>query len=321
MIKNKKSLFFGVVPLVVLALSVFLFFVVFVGSSYIFKMVFKSSGDSYTRDFEGFVDDINRLGLGVSPPDLIKLKKKSAIIGFSKGADIYECIDCYSSKIQHINVLKPQKQECENNACVCLCIENFQFAEYEGDPIKYGFCPKFECKELEQNIIEEASIPGGGYWKNGFLFANDVSEANGLRDFNPQIDPLIVEKRQNIVGICSRDMLEYRAGLGFDSCIITAYDLAKKLEGQDKPDEAIEKYSDFIANHESGREVENSLFRIGNIYMEQNKYQLAENIFLKLVNEHPNTHHKTKSIENLNELGVSVPEISEEDDVETETTA
>jgi len=55
--------------------------------------------------------------------------------------------------------------------------------------------------------------------------------------------------------------------------------------------------------------------------MEQNKYQLAENIFLKLVNEHPNTHHKTKSIENLNELGVSVPEISEEDDVETETTA
>jgi len=324
--KNKKSIFIGVGALMMLIVSIVLFVVIIKSTGHISNFLFGSSGDKYMQDFIKFVEDINNQRSGTSPPNLIKLKENSAIVGFTKNSDSFECIDCYSDKTSHIIVEKPPNPECENNACICLCVEEFQLVDttYKFESIKESFCPKFECEELEPDIASNVAIPGDskGYWKNGFLIVNNVPGANGLKSFNPQIDHIIVEKRQNIMGVCTREMIEYnRNELGFDKCIITIYDKAKKLEEEDKLDEAKEKYLEFIEMHESGREVEESLFRVGEIFMKLGKYQEAANTFFKLINEHPNSIYQIRSTNNLNELKlnyqISIPVTIEEDKIET----
>ena len=171
----------------------------------------------------------------------LNLKDKSSIIGFSKNSERYECFNCYIGTQDRpaITVDKPKNEFCDGQACICLCSEDFKLIEKDlnGKTEKFGQCSAvLNCKTIEQrDIISKVTIKtysginigfttlGGGeeYWKNGFLFTNGVSGANGLKLYSDELNTLIVEKRSNVIGICNKDMLVFNNDkLGFNNCKI-----------------------------------------------------------------------------------------------------
>lgn len=179
---------------------------------------------AYLNSFNNFVDSVNKMNL---PRDAfeIRLKERSAIIGFSKNADKYECFNCYVGIQNRPTIIfnKPaNEKECMDNACICLCNE-FQLIDkmLDNKLTKFGQCSKLTCKRIEQDIANKVIIKtyqgidikittlGGGaeYWKNGFLFVNGVAGANGLKLYNEERINLIVEKKQNIIGVYNQDIL------------------------------------------------------------------------------------------------------------------
>lgn len=194
------------------------------------------SNQKYLKSFENFADKINKMSL---PREtfLLNLKEKSAIIGFSKNADRYECYNCYIGVQNRPSIIfnKPKDEACSDNACICFCSE-FALVEenLDGKQIKSGKCSvKLTCRKIEQgDIVNKVVIKtysgllgvGGGeeYWKNGFLFVNGISRANGLRLYSNELNTFIVEKKSNLIGVCNTDMIQFnKNNLNFDGCIKT----------------------------------------------------------------------------------------------------
>ncbi len=202
---------------------------------------FLSSEKKYLQSFENFVNAINKMTPGRQSFEL-RLNDKSAIIGFSKNTDRYECFNCYSAQNRPTIIFnKPVNEECSGSACICLCKEGFKFEvnDIEGKPTEIGQCQKLACKKIEnQDVIDRTIISPNSitessentaYWKNGFLFANGVPLANGLKPYDEEYTTLVVEKKSDIIGICNSDMLKIRKELGSYDCILTEYNEDKKI--------------------------------------------------------------------------------------------
>lgn len=239
MYKNKKADITLPVETIVRLIGAFLLLVIagwFGAKAYAYFTVNKDA-----KTFELFVDKINKMNLPQETFTL-PLKEKSAIIGFSKNSERYECINCYVGVQNRPTIIfdKPKNEACNDNACICLCNGGFEFLEknLEGKSTKFGKCStKLNCKTIQGDIIDKLIIKiysginikvtkiGGGeeYWKNGFLFVNGVAGVNGLKLYEEEIIPLVVEKRSNKIGICNYDMIEYNKNeLKFNGCIATS---------------------------------------------------------------------------------------------------
>lgn len=192
-----------------------------------------SGQTDYSESFEEFVNDLNSMD---SEPRVVflGLNKKSAVIGFSKGAGRYECFNCGSGcAVPRVTKIfdKPDDPECDDNACVCVCNGKFKLSKDEtiagiSTPVDVGQCQKeLICKKLQDiSIVEKTIIKKytgcTEHWNNGFLFANDVVGANGLKRYNRELTKLYVERRGNEIGVCNEDMFNFNEEkLGINGCI------------------------------------------------------------------------------------------------------
>jgi hypothetical protein len=202
------------------------------------------SYEKYSKSFENFVNKINKMELPKETITLL-LNEKSAIIGFSKNSEGYECVNCYelgtitsiagAADKTTIIFNKPNNKACSENACICFCSSELKILRENFKSIKYGkcttelICKKIENKDITNKVTIKTYLGGGSeYWKNGFLFANGV-QANGLELHDKELIILVVEKKSNIIGICNNEMLEYNKNkLDFDGCLVIQDGNAKK---------------------------------------------------------------------------------------------
>ena len=236
MFNNKKSLFvFKFLIRIIISLAVI--FLVLVPACGKIRAAFFNTDTKYIGSFEEFVGEINQLSdepSGTGKRLSLELNKKSAIIGFRKSADGYECKNCYfdvgasgTLSITSIKVDKPANSECNDadKACVCLCNGKFEL-EHESTDIESVFgglggtishhhetgrcTDEYICVSLKEevDIVEKTIIKENddAEWSNGFLFLRDIS---GLRTPDEELITLFVQKGDNEIGVCNEDMLDY----------------------------------------------------------------------------------------------------------------
>ena len=315
MLKNKKSFDINtdfIVRLVFVA-AVILLIVMPAGS----KLYAKIFSQMYDKSFESFVNEINKPDFGKEDFQL-RLKAKSAIVGFSKNTERFECINCYGAFDDKPTIIfeKPKREECLAGACVCLCSEGLGLEKSEDMPTGTIHCSEMTCIKVEQRDIidkviirtNDASIfgvdvPGGAteYWKNGFLYVNDMDGINGIKSHNEEINYFKVEKRQNIVGVCNQDIFNLNKKLGFNTCVITKFDEAKKLENTNA-EEAIQKYKEFVQKYQKGQEAEEALFKIGKLSFEIKNYRESADTLNKFIIAFPTSSYRSEAEELLNKL-------------------
>ncbi len=195
------------------------------------------SDKKYIQSFGKFVDGINEMTI-IEETFSLELKEKAAVIGFSRNSEYYECINCYGGMDDKAKIVveKPITEECTGNSCICLCDGGFELQEkeFKGQQVKFGQCQnvRLQCRPLRWDIIDIMPIGNLGkeYWKNGFLFTNSVSGANGLKTYEKETTTFKVGKVQNIIGVCNLDMKEFNKNeLGIDKCI------TKESEEEEEP--------------------------------------------------------------------------------------
>lgn len=231
MFKNKKSQV--MTSLIRTIIAVVALFVIAVPACNYVREVLSGSSES----FEAFVDRINEMPPESSGQFVLELNKNSVVIGFNRDTTRWECYNCYVGVQSRATIIfnRPDSPECNEDACICLCDKTFKL---EGENPEIGKCGgKLLCKKLEQDvdIVSKTiikmypgfTIPlvtiGGGieHWNYGFLFANDIfSGANGLKKYDEGITLLYVEKKNNEIGVCNEDMMNYnKEKLDIDGCI------------------------------------------------------------------------------------------------------
>lgn len=242
---------------------------------------FYDSGKKYSESFENLALSIQNMGQG-RETSLLKMKDRSAFIGFSKGSEKFECFNCYVGVQNRPTIIfnRPKAPECTDSSCICLC-SGFSLESAAGNGVKSGKCSEIKCRAVAGNIAERTPIKiypgldiwvttlGGGseYWKNGFLYARGVPQSNGLRLYSEEDMNLIVEKRGTTIGICNYDILELnQKNLGIDKCIITDLDEAMKLE-EKNPEAAIKKYNEIIQLGKNADDVRVSMQRLVSLYI------------------------------------------------------
>ena len=315
MLKNKKSFEINTDFIVRLAFvaAVILLIVVPAYS----KLYAKFSGQMYDRSFQDFVKEINKPDLGQGDFQL-RLKPKSAIVGFSINAESFECINCYGYFDDRPTLVfeRPKTEECSASACICLCSKGLSLEKTEVMPTGAIHCQGLFCMKVEKRDITDkvvikaydasifgASVPVGAaeYWKNGFLYVNGMDGINGIKSYDEEINYFKVDKRQNIVGVCSQDIFNINKKSGFNTCLITKFDEAKKLEATN-PEEAIKKYREFIQKYPKGQEAEESLFKIGKLSFDVKNYKESADTLNKLITSFPASSHRIEAEELLNRL-------------------
>ena len=255
------------------------------------------SDTRFIESFSNFVANLDEMSLG-KDTILLKMKEDAAIIGFGKESDSYGYVKTAITMANGKDTIKfkrPTNAECIENACVCLCQE-----ELEEDNNEIS-CEDIRCKTLEKTDIIDSTlvfIPQKldsddlQYWKGGFLFGRDINDDyNGIPKKNYEILELRTEKtvigNKQFVGVCSSDMLKISANSRNyhfeDKCIITELDEAKKYEELADKSVAIQKYGEFTTKYKSGKETEESLFRLGSLYAKLGDNQKAEETFNMLI--------------------------------------
>jgi hypothetical protein len=199
-----------------------------------------SGQKDYSESFEEFVEEINSL----EPEEAsLGLNKKSAVVGFSRGPESYECKNCYfdsssaggslTFSMHSIRVDKSTSTECSGKACVCFCDKGFILKTEDIETSTIGLIPLFHFKQIGQcrkdivckalndelDIVHKTIIKenDGVEWKNGFLFLRGVE---GINIPDREILLLFVQREGNEIGVCNGDMMEYNKEiLGIDGCI------------------------------------------------------------------------------------------------------
>jgi len=208
MLKNKKGLVLKALILTIIAVIAAIAFIR--GGGKIYAAVFDPESE-YQKSFNKFVEDVNRMKLEKDTIP-IKLEKGSAIIGFSSSGDC-KCYNCYGNDPSTVTIkfIRPSDLECANNACACLC-ENLDF---DASTPKVAQCEKLSCETLNKEITSFTNVApneGGVSWTNGFLFANDVDQANGLPKYSEVKTYLYVDYEavpNNLITVRNIDMRKY----------------------------------------------------------------------------------------------------------------
>jgi len=299
-----------------LVIAVIIVFVLGFGGCKIYNNVFDTER-KYLESFGEFVDFTNEMELGTDN-FLLKLKEKSAVIGFDKEGGGYSYVTTSlksNDESEQAIFMKPSNEGCLGSSCICLCFDGLMKS---GSTLT---CGRIECKQLKNsdivssNLIFSPELPNDQnkkftYWKNGFFFGRSISkDYNGLPKKKDEIFQLKIEKivigNKFVLGVCNSDINDLknnqRREYFGNRCIVTEFDEAKNLESIDS-EKSIQKYEEFIAKYKSGREVEESLFNIGELHLKLNNNEKADEFFNKLIKEHPRSKLKERAEENLIEL-------------------
>lgn len=203
--KNKKSGIPVLSALLRIIIAIVLVFVFFAACSNI-RNAFSNKDDKVIGAFEEFANGINDMSKETKSFE-IEFKKGSAIIGFTKnsaGSPLdWQCFNCHTTSPPQPSraYLGPPNSECVGSACICLCLEGFSF------DLNFGKCPSaLICKGLTKDIKETTIIMSSDhsfsnddtYWKNGFLFANDVDQASGLAKIKTSKMQLFVDNNKGL---------------------------------------------------------------------------------------------------------------------------
>lgn len=273
------------------------------------------SAHTSSKSFENFIGDIDKMTRRDSTLT-ISMQPKSAIIGFSRGAQRFECFNCGIGNQNRPSAVfdKPSHEACIGSSCICLCSEfKLEEGSIDGKSTQIGKClSKLICQPVKYNIVDKTIVhvyPSTGvqeYWKNGILFANGIAGANRLRISNADVTRLKVEIRSDVMGICNDDMIQFnKEQLKFDGCINTEYDEAKRLE-QKSQQEALKKYGEFVEKYRKGQEVEESLFILGKAQFASGNYQEAAGYLCRLKKEFPSSIYNKESAEILGKIDKSI---------------
>lgn len=234
---NKKSV--DIVPeaLVRTVVTVGFVLVVYLFGSTAYANTIKPyfSEKKYVKSFDDFINNINNMEVRRDTFGL-KLGQNTAVIGFSKDIQKYECINCYNIgvNVRTVTADKPNDKECIGQACICLCSEGLRISE-SGAALAVIGCQKYTCKKIVQKDIAKRTAiepllvlvhpkqPPQTYpraWINGFLYSNNFPNANGLKVNNEEAIELVVERKDDVIGVCNRDALKYNKNvLGSEACI------------------------------------------------------------------------------------------------------
>jgi len=221
--KNKKSLI-SLEGLVRIIIAVVLFLFVFGACSKAKSGLSDQEGINIIS-FEDFVNGVNGMRSDTTKKSFsITLKKDTAIIGFIKDTlsdpKDWKCRNCHGEAVMTFN--KPSNSECNEKACVCLCTEGFNFDRGSN----FISCGSLRCKTLTKDISERIDVRtdylgSNTYWENGFLFANDISQANGLNKYKPKDMDIFVDKVDDKITVCNSEMKRYvEDNCCTNSCII-----------------------------------------------------------------------------------------------------
>ena len=208
--KSKKSGIPILSALLRIIIAIVLVFIFFAACSKV-RNALSNEDDKVVASFNEFAEGIN------SMPDTAKkfeveFKKGSAIMGFKKG-DInvnWDCVNCNPTRAY----LRPPNSECVSSACACLCLEGFSFDSNFGKCSSALICKALKRDNKEKDIKEITIIKSidklfsndDTYWKNGFLFANDVDNANGLPKIKTNKLELYVDNNNGVVSVCTKAM-------------------------------------------------------------------------------------------------------------------
>lgn len=224
MIKNKKSLIVIEAIIKLLILLAVITWVIVPLFNKAHDALFDPEQD-YINSFNSFVEWVN-FELGVDERDDFELEigAKRAVVGFSKDADRFECINCWD-KDKTLVYDKPfDDEECQGTACICLCRDEFKFKEIEfsGKKVKSGSCD-YTCKALNPDIVTQTVTVNSRsntniIWNNGFLFASLLPLSNGLVSSGVFTKRVYVDKTQDTISVCNDEMLEHNVNIGIDGC-------------------------------------------------------------------------------------------------------
>lgn len=212
--ENKKS-FIVISAFVRLVIALVLFLVAFAACVNI-RSGFDEN-ERYVLSFEDFVNSINDLERTKTSVD-VAIKKKTAIIGFRENAEAWVCRNCHEDNGDTIGFPKTT-DTCIGTACVCLCTEGFEL----GDSNLIS-CDDLYCLPITKNIADMTHVLDGKSWENGFVFANDRENVNGLKKYKIDVMTLYVDNVDETITVCNDDMKEYNKNLfpddiNYDSCI------------------------------------------------------------------------------------------------------
>ena len=217
---TKKKSEITLTAIVELILVIVLFLIAFVACTTI-KNGFSNNDEKYIASFKDFVNGINDM---TNPRKVFTVEVKtrsaigSAIIGFSKEGNAWKCVNCNPDR----SFSKPHNQQCDNNACACLCLDGFKFKGILGQCEKPLICETLEDIRKTAINIKQITIissnddkfqPTDTYWENGFLFANgvtlfdnDINDANGMKNFMGNQMEIFVDKDNNVISVCNAEM-------------------------------------------------------------------------------------------------------------------
>jgi hypothetical protein len=231
MLENKRALVVETLIRVLIIVAV-IFLVIRPAGQKIYAAVVDPD-KKYDEAFVKIAEQINEMKSDQETFSVL-LKDKSAIIGFSKDADRWECYNCYVgiANPRPTNIVsKPINTECNGQACICICseFEILKYQDVEGLKTKtdIGQCKgELKCSSLSYDIAGKTIIKlypatgGTEHWNNGFLFVNGISGVNGLKKYDEESVILTVQKKlissntpegqpYSIVGFCNTDMLDF----------------------------------------------------------------------------------------------------------------
>lgn len=214
--KSKKSgipILSALLRIIIAIVLVFIFFKVSTRTLH----AFSDKDDKVVNGFEEFANGIIDMSSTAKRFEM-EFKKGSAIIGFGKGSSgaDWQCFNCHTTNPPQPSraYIRPTSDACVGSACVCLCLEGFNFDS------NFGKCPSaLICKALkreahEKDIKEITIIKSSDklfsnddtYWKNGFLFANEIDNANGLPKIKTNKLELFVDNNNGVVSVCTGAM-------------------------------------------------------------------------------------------------------------------
>lgn len=243
-------------------------------------------GVKETEYFEDFVKKVRNLDKGEDVGFLV-LESGSAVIGFSKGAGEYYYEESNRATIaggkprKGTTIKKFTNEECKDGACICYCSQDYESIRKEGS------CKKPKCFALAGIDIVNKSL----YLFNQFTQPDKIiHNINGFlitrpKDQSNKRMAIWIEKRvigdKKLLGICTSQV----KGAFGDRCIVTQFEEAKEFERLAKNnkwispnglertlpkqvmyDNALHKYNEFINRYKTGIEVEESYYRVGEIY-------------------------------------------------------
>lgn len=182
-------------------------------------------GSNSLKSLENLANKLNsnELQEGFSREELISLDRGTALIGFSRGWD-YECYGCgrKSSDQLESRFKRPSDHECQNSACICLCLKGLPQNRGSEQDVLDITCSRLVCKKINENIVPKIDLGEKPYraangrplrhsisWQGGFLYARDAGldgSISGLLRNSQSTIQVIIEKKSvsgiTFVGVC-----------------------------------------------------------------------------------------------------------------------